>query len=48
MTRARKTVGRITFLGAGPGDPELLTTRAVAALGSADVVVADPGVPQAI
>jgi uroporphyrinogen III methyltransferase/synthase len=48
MTRARKSVGRITFLGAGPGDPELLTTRALAALAGAEVVVADAGVPATI
>ena len=41
MTRARKPVGRITFVGAGPGDPGLLAVNAVAALRSADLVVAD-------
>jgi len=35
-------VGRCTFLGAGPGDPGLLTLRAVDVLSSADVLVADP------
>ena len=38
MTRARKTAGRITFVGAGPGDPGLLTVHAVDALQRADVV----------
>ncbi|HVQ92000.1 MAG TPA: bifunctional uroporphyrinogen-III C-methyltransferase/uroporphyrinogen-III synthase [Mycobacteriales bacterium] len=41
MTRARKAVGRITFVGAGPGDPGLLTVRAAEALRSADLVVVD-------
>ena len=47
MTRARKT-GRVTFVGAGPGDPGLLTMRAGQALDHADVVYADPAVPAAI
>ncbi|MFJ8040728.1 uroporphyrinogen-III synthase [Kitasatospora sp. NPDC096147] len=34
--------GRCTFLGAGPGDPGLLTLRAVDVLSSADVLIADP------
>ncbi|MGP4110108.1 uroporphyrinogen-III synthase [Streptomyces sp. 4N509B] len=33
--------GHVTFLGAGPGDPGLLTLRAVEALRRAEVVVAD-------
>lgn len=32
---------KITFLGAGPGDPELLTVKGVKALESADVVLYD-------
>ncbi|MFB4194814.1 bifunctional uroporphyrinogen-III C-methyltransferase/uroporphyrinogen-III synthase [Streptomyces carpaticus] len=34
--------GHVTFLGAGPGDPGLLTLRAVEALARADVLVAEP------
>ncbi|MGW7793500.1 SAM-dependent methyltransferase, partial [Streptomyces tricolor] len=33
--------GHVTFLGAGPGDPGLLTLRAVEALSTADVLVAE-------
>ncbi|MFE5211301.1 uroporphyrinogen-III synthase [Streptomyces sp. NPDC056600] len=36
--------GHVTFLGAGPGDPGLLTLRAVEALASADVLVGEPDV----
>ncbi|MCL2780155.1 MAG: bifunctional uroporphyrinogen-III C-methyltransferase/uroporphyrinogen-III synthase [Actinomycetia bacterium] len=48
MTRARKAIGRITFVGAGPGDPGLLAVRAEQALARADVVVVDPSVPAAV
>jgi len=48
MTRTRKLVGRITFVGSGPGDPGLLTAHAAEVIRSADVVVADAGVPASI
>lgn len=48
MTRARKIVGRITFVGSGPGDPGLLTTHAADAIRTAEFVVADAAVPAAI
>ncbi|MEO7125616.1 MAG: bifunctional uroporphyrinogen-III C-methyltransferase/uroporphyrinogen-III synthase [Nakamurella sp.] len=41
-------IGRIAFVGAGPGDPGLLTVRAVEALRHASAVMTDPDVPGAI
>lgn len=48
-TRGRKpTPGRITYVGSGPGDPGLLTTRAAAVLTNAALVFTDPDVPEAV
>jgi uroporphyrinogen III methyltransferase/synthase len=45
MTRTRKTVGRVSFVGAGPGDPGLFTRRAQEAVRTADHIVYDRGLP---
>src|ERR687893_1214609 len=45
MSRARKTTGRIAFVGAGPGDAGMLTVRAQQLLTSAALLVTDPDVP---
>jgi len=41
MRSTAKHPGTVAFVGAGPGDPGLLTLRAVDLLGRADVVIAD-------
>ena len=51
LTEALETRGRpgsVTFVGAGPGDPELLTLKARNALHEADIVLHDRLVPQSI
>jgi uroporphyrinogen III methyltransferase / synthase len=40
--------GRITFVGSGPGDPGLLTTRGRTVLANAALVFTDPDVPEAV
>ncbi|WAJ45977.1 uroporphyrinogen-III synthase [Mycobacterium sp. Aquia_216] len=48
-TRGRKPrPGRITFVGSGPGDPGLLTTRAATVLTNAALVFTDPDVPEPV
>ncbi|MGH8794384.1 MAG: uroporphyrinogen-III synthase [Stackebrandtia sp.] len=41
MTSVQTIPGRVRFIGAGPGDPGLLTKRALDALATADLVVHD-------
>jgi len=46
--RASKTVSKLTVVGAGPGDLELITLKAIKALQSADVVLYDALVNDAL
>ncbi len=44
----RMCTGTVTLVGAGPGDPELLTLKAVRAIGSATVLLVDDLVSDAV
>lgn len=48
LRRRKSKPGRITFVGSGPGDPGLLTTRARTVLANAALVFTDPDVPEAV
>ncbi|MDQ2956083.1 MAG: bifunctional uroporphyrinogen-III C-methyltransferase/uroporphyrinogen-III synthase, partial [Actinomycetota bacterium] len=48
MTRARKSGGRVSFVGTGTGDAGLLTVRATEVLAAAEVAFVDTSVTEAV
>ncbi|THK37768.1 siroheme synthase [Ensifer sp. MPMI2T] len=44
LSATRSAIGRVTIVGAGPGDAELLTLKAVRALQAADVILFDEAI----
>ncbi|GAA4915777.1 uroporphyrinogen III methyltransferase/synthase [Stackebrandtia albiflava] len=46
MTSVHNIAGRVRYVGTGPGDPGLLTQRAIDAIAGADLVVHDRTLPQ--